>query len=166
MRKGEVQALAWQDIDLSNNEITVNKTLSVKTKGLYKITSTKNYINRQIKISRTLKEQLILYKQEMMKYTDYSEKWFVFGCSRFMPQMTIDRKKQYYFKQAKLELITIHDFRHSHASFLLSKGIPITVISKRLGHSNCSMTLRIYSHIMPDDEDKTIDLLNKLKQNK
>lgn len=57
----------------------------------------------------------------------------------------------------------MHDFRHSHASLLLSKGVPITVISKRLGHSNIAMTLNIYSHLMLDDEDKAVDLLNKIK---
>lgn len=58
--------------------------------------------------------------------------------------------------------IRIHDFRHSHALFLPSKGVPITVISKRLGYSNISITLNIYSHLMIDDEDKAVDLLNKI----
>ena len=61
MRKGEVQALNWNDINFDKNEITVNKKLSVKTKDHYKITSTKNYINRKIKMSKTLKNQLLEY---------------------------------------------------------------------------------------------------------
>lgn len=170
MRKGEVQALTWQDIDLNNNEITVNKTLSVKTKELYKITSTKNCINRQIKISRTLKEQLILYKQEMMKYTDYSEKWFVFGCSRFMPQTTIDRKKQYYFKLAELEPITIHEFRHSHVSLLINEYIKsgqgdttkfFLMMSSRMGHT-IQVMQKIYMHLFPTIQDEIVDILDNL----
>lgn len=93
VRKGEIQAINWRDIDFNKNEIIINKTLSIKTNDNYKITSTKNYINRKIKMSRTLKEQLIIYKNEIKKYSDFSETWFVFGCSRFMPQTTIDRKK-------------------------------------------------------------------------
>ncbi len=58
--------------------------------------------------------------------------------------------------------IKIHDFRHSHASLLLSKGIPISVISKRLGHDNINTTLRIYAHLLPEDEDKAIQILNNL----
>ena len=63
MRKGEVQALTWNDINFNTNEIIVNKTLSVKTKNSnYKITSTKNYLNRRIKMSKTLRETLLQYK--------------------------------------------------------------------------------------------------------
>lgn len=44
----------------------------------------------------------------------------------------------------------IHDLRHSHASVLLARGIPIHVISRRLGHSNISVTVDTYGHLMPD----------------
>lgn len=52
MRKGEVQALTWNDINFKSSEIIVNKTLSVKTESLYKITSTKNNQNRKVKMSK------------------------------------------------------------------------------------------------------------------
>lgn len=58
--------------------------------------------------------------------------------------------------------IKIHDFRHSHATFLLSNGVPITVISKRLGHSDISMTLNVYSHFIPQDEDKSTISINRI----
>lgn len=58
--------------------------------------------------------------------------------------------------------IKIHDFRHSHATFLLSNGIPITVISKRLGHTDISMTLYVYSHLIPEDEDKSTISINRI----
>ena len=58
--------------------------------------------------------------------------------------------------------IKIHDFRHSYAIFLLSNGVPITVISKRLGHSDISMTLNVYSHLISEDEDKSIILINRI----
>lgn len=60
MRKGEVQALTWNDINFNTNEIIVNKTLSVKTKNSnYKITSTKNYLNRRIKMSKNFERNSI-----------------------------------------------------------------------------------------------------------
>lgn len=58
--------------------------------------------------------------------------------------------------------IKIHDFRHSHTTFLLSNGILITIISKRLGHTDISMTLNVYSHLIPEDEDKSISLINRI----
>ena len=58
--------------------------------------------------------------------------------------------------------IKIHDFRHSYAIFLLSNGVSITVISKRLGHTDISMTLYVYSHLIPEDEDKSTISINRI----
>lgn len=60
----------------------------------------------------------------------------------------------------------MHDFRHSHATLLLSQGVPITDISQRLGHSDIAMTLNTYSHLMLKDEDKAINLINAIKSDK
>lgn len=51
-----------------------------------------------------------------------------------------------FIKQFSLKKITIHDIRHSHATDLLSMGVPIQDVSKRLGHSDVSTTLKIYTH--------------------
>ncbi|MDD3232461.1 MAG: tyrosine-type recombinase/integrase, partial [Clostridia bacterium] len=56
----------------------------------------------------------------------------------------------------------VHDFRHSHASFLISKNVPIVVISKRLGHSNITETLNTYTHMFPNDQFKSIIPLNEI----
>lgn len=170
MRKGEVQALSWNDINFDKSEITVNKTLSVKTNDSYKITSTKNYINRKIKISKTLREQLILYKQEMMKYVDFKENWFIFGCSRFMPQTTIDNKKNSYFKIAGISPITIHEFRHSHVSLLINEYIKsgqtdttkfFLMMSNRMGHS-IKVMQETYMHLFPTIQNEIVNILDNL----
>lgn len=51
-----------------------------------------------------------------------------------------------------LEGIGLHSLRHSHGSRLLSAGVPITVVSKRLGHSSVAITAAIYSHSFTRDE--------------
>ena len=170
MRKGEVLALTWKDIDFNNNEIIVNKTLYSKLKGKYTITSTKNNLNRKIKMSKTLKEQLFLYKQEMMKYTDYNNDWFIFGCSRFLPITNIDRYKDYYFKLAELEPITIHEFRHSHVSLLINEYVKsgqtdttkfFLMVSNRMGHS-IDVMQRVYLHLFPTIQNEIVDILDNL----
>lgn len=74
-------------------------------------------------------------------------------------------------KQACIELgikrnITSHAFRHTHASYLISQNVNIYYISKRLGHSDISMTLNKYGHLLEEvrekDEEKTISLLKAL----
>ena len=170
MRKGEIQALTWNDIDFNLNEIIVNKTLSVKTSELYKITSTKNNLNRKIKMSKTLIEQLTQYKKKMMEYSDFSESWFVFGCSRFLPQTSIDRYKNHYFELAKVEPITIHEFRHSHVSLLINEYIKsgqtdttkfFLMMSSRMGHS-IDVMQKTYMHLFPTIQNEIVDILNNL----
>jgi integrase len=47
--------------------------------------------------------------------------------------------------------VSLHSLRHSHASILLSKGVPAAVVAERLGHANQNITLSTYSHALPAD---------------
>lgn len=182
MRRGEVQALNWNDIDFENSLIIVNKSLSVKTnKDIYKITTTKTKQNRKIKMSKHLKDVLLNYKKEMMKYSDFNEKWFVFGNSRFLPQTSIDRYKHKYFEKYnnehkdKIKEITIHEFRHSHVSLLINEYIKTSrgknvkidavkffiMMSERMGHTIPVMQ-QTYMHLFPTIQDEIVDLLDNL----
>ena len=58
--------------------------------------------------------------------------------------------------------INLHGFRHSHASFLISQGVDITTISRRLGHSSPYITLKVYAHFYKKDNDEIVEVLNKL----
>lgn len=180
MRKAEIQALKITDIDFDNNEIIVDKTLSQSYNG-YKITKTKNSINRKIKMSATLRKQLEEYVDHIKSYTDYSNKWFLFGCSRYMPRTTIDRYKNYYFKlynsthEDKIKEISIHEFRHSHVSLLINEFVKSSkekhikvdsgkffiMMSSRLGHTVETMQ-RVYMHLLPSIQDEIVDLLDNL----
>jgi integrase len=51
---------------------------------------------------------------------------------------------------AKIRRLTLHRLRHGFASLLLSKNVPVTVVSKLLGHKNPSITLKVYSHFIAD----------------
>ena len=51
-----------------------------------------------------------------------------------------------------VEFLTLHTLRHSHASQLLSAGVPLAAVSKRLGHSSVYVTATIYSHALSKDE--------------
>lgn len=170
MRKGEIQALTWNDIDFDNNEIIVNKTLSVKTTKEFKITNTKNNLNRKIKISKILLNQLKDYYNFVCQYSDFNKKWFVFGGPRFMPQTTIDRKKHYYFNLCDVKEITIHEFRHSHVSLLINEYIKsgqtdftkfFLMMSDRMGHS-LEVMQKTYMHLIPTVQNEIVDLLDNL----
>lgn len=171
MRKGELQALQMKDVNFKTNEITVNKNLTVKTKQGYKITNTKNAINRKIKMSSSLSNILKEYIDKQKQYTDYSDDWFLFGNSRFLPATSIDRYKHYYFSLVPdIKEITIHEFRHSHVSMLINEYIKsgetdttkfFLMMSNRMGHT-IEVMERTYMHLFPTIQDKVVDLLERM----
>ena len=105
-------------------------------------------------------------KKEYSCYENFSDEWYIFGGLCALSQTTIGRRKNQYCQKANVKKIRIHDFRHSHATILLSKGLPVTVISKRLGHSDIAMTLNVYSHYIQNDENRVIEVINSLNMNR
>ena len=160
MRLGECLALNWNDI--RNNYIDVNKTISKEqTNGRYNITTPKTKkSNRKILLDIETTKILNELKNFYRLQIGFAETWFVFGGYKPLSPTTVGRKKDDYCLKANVKKIRIHDLRHSHATLLLSQGVPITVISKRLGHADMTMTLNTYSHLIPEDEDRAINIIN------
>ncbi len=163
-RKGEMQALTYEDIDFDNNLIRINKTLSNKIKGGgFKITNTKNRRNRKIAILSQLRPLLKEWVDYNKEYENFSEKWFLFGNTHYFSNTTIDEVKDYYYNvlnekypNEKITRLTTHQFgRHSHASLLISLGIPIEQIAERLGDT-VEVIRKTYAHLFPTYNDNII----------
>ncbi|MDR3292580.1 MAG: site-specific integrase [Clostridiales bacterium] len=161
-RKGEIMALTWRDIDFNGCIINIDKTYTKNTcNGSYRITRPKtNSSVRKVMIPEVLVDLLRVLKNTYIGQVGYSESCFVFGFSRPLPPTTIERMKETYCKISGVKEIRIHDFRHSHVSLLLSKGQDIKLIADRLGHSDVSMTLNVYSHFFPDKQVALMSSLN------
>lgn len=169
-RRGEIQALTWNDIDFDKNEIKIIKTLYEEVKGKISITSTKNNLNRKIKMSKTLRTALLDYKEEVSKYTDFSKNWFIFGNSRFLPKSNIARYKTKYFTISGVKEITMHEFRHSHVSLLINEYVKsgqtdtakfFLMMSNRMGHT-IQVMQDVYMHLFPTIQDEIVDILDNL----
>ena len=61
-----------------------------------------------------------------------------------------------------MERIRLHDLRHSHASMLIAMGVPIKLVSERLGHEDIETTLRTYGHLYPSAHEDTAKKLNDI----
>lgn len=156
LRLGEARALKVDDIDFKNKSISVTKTYTeLKDKDIITSPKTKGSI-RTIKIDDILAQDI----------KDYLNKARYILNNDFIFRYT----KPYYleiFREIALKVLgkrlRIHDLRHSHASLLINNGVDILLISKRLGHSNTAMTLNVYSHLYPNKEFETIELINNIK---
>jgi len=176
VRKGEAQALTWEDILWDTNQVRIIKTITTKTDELnedgirFKITNTKNRKNRTIKMPPILKNMLLELYQYYMEFEGFNEKWFVFGGYRHLPSQSIDREKDSYFDLVKetygktVIRITNHEFRHSHASYLISKGVKAELIAHRLGDT-VEVVLKTYAHLFPEAEDRIIEELDLIEDN-
>lgn len=169
MRKGEMQALTWEDIDFDQKKITVNKTLTVKTKNSpWKITSTKNLINRTIDIDQNLNNLLFKFLQTAKKRSDFKITDFILGDKEPLKQHKIDLHKSKYFKLAGIQEITNHEFRHSHVSALINEYIKqggtdtrkfFLIMANRMGHTTEVME-KTYLHLFPDIQASVVKLIN------
>lgn len=163
VRPGEAMALKFKD--LNNGYINISKT--IESHGKRDITTPKTYSsNRKIKLDFKLNIDLLKLKQVYIdKGIEYNDDLFIFGATKPLSPSTINRRKLRACKKANIRAITLHQFRHSHATLLVKNNIPVTEISRRLGHSKVSTTLDIYSHTDLTQEKRVFDTLNSFRFN-
>ena len=157
MRAGELLALTPEDIERDNMVIHITKGYAVVDGTEMFLTPKTPSSKRDIEINSQLHDELLKYIDGMV--IGRKERLFYFQRAGMLKEFHKISDK------AGLEQIRIHDLRHSHASWLIHKGIPITAISKRLGHRNPATTLRVYSHLMPGDERSVADKIEESFRN-
>lgn len=160
-RPGEAMALKFSD--LNGYVITINKTMDEH--GKREIGTPKTHSsNREILIPKKLLRSLIkLRKYYIKNYGDETFDYFIFGGKKPLAPTTINRYKLKACEKAKLRPITLHQFRHSHATLLVGKGIDIHDVSARLGHAKASTTLNVYTHSLK--QKRVLKTLNKFRFN-
>jgi integrase len=151
VRVGEALGLRWDDLNLDARTLRINRTI-YRGQGSEPKTSSGR---RTIKLSKLTIEALRQHPQ--------TSEW-VFATSK---GTTINVNNLRYrtwkrlLERANLPAtIRIHDLRHSAATLLLSRGVPIKVVSEMLGHADVSITLSIYAHVLPDMQDKAADTMD------
>lgn len=150
MRLGEALALEWTDLNTKTNTLTISKSISRDKDGKQIISTTKTGNTRKITLDRETTDTLIKLKKTNKKYIfERSGKMI----TRSYPLKILNR----IIEKNNLHKITVHGFRHTHATILLRMGKSIKYIQERLGHADPTITLEIYSHIMEEEEKQTPD---------
>lgn len=168
LRQGELLGLKWEDIEWASGIIHVRRQLQrVPGDGL-RFSSPKTQAgSRMIQIGSVTMRQLAEHRkrQEVERRRGaWQEHEMVFPSSIGTP--TGQRRLHHYFKRllkkAELPNIRFHDLRHTAATLMLLNGIPLIVVSRRLGHSKPSVTLDIYGHYIPGMQEQAADLMDEL----
>ena len=153
MRKGELLALTYEDVDFENKTIMINKNFQiVKREKL--ITDPKTPRGRRVIAVNDIVLNCIKELWNTSYKPNKTDKIF------YLSKDSLKRQLDTACKKAGVPRIRVHDLRHSHASYLLSNGVNIVILSRRLGHEKVQTTLNIYCHICPSSEDRLNDVLN------
>lgn len=182
MRIGEILALSSKDIDLKNNLIHINKTLTRNKDDKYVIgTSTKTYAGtREIPITNLIKDILVKYVNEYDKLLFNSN-------GKIILPVTINTHFKKICKNANIKVINIkkkkhkedektvnlktsnvntHMLRHTYATRCIESGMSAVVLSKLLGHTDIETTLNTYTSVFnkfkEDEVQKYLDYINQL----
>ena len=162
-RKGEANALKWSDID--GDIVHIRRSITQKIKGkAFVETPPKNRSSvRDIQAPQPLLDILAEHKQRQQSASHlFNEDFRVCGGEGPLSDTSIENRNQTFAEQAELPHIRIHDFRHSHVSLLANEGINIQEVVRRLGHSNVQETWNTYCHLYPREEERAIEVLNKI----
>ena len=156
VRRGELLALQWGDIDWNSNQISVRRSIY---RGELVNPKSKNSI-RRIVITPILRQALEQHRLLGRK----SELGLIFSQESGLPldpDNLINREFRPALDRAGLRRIRFHDLRHSYASLLISQGENIKFIQSQLGHSSAKTTLDRYGHLMPNLENDAARRLDK-----
>jgi integrase len=172
MRRGELLAIKWQDIDFSAGRLQVRRIFTRAPGNRYIEAEPKTEKSRRSIALPTLVVDLLLQHQEKQVQVKrqageaWQEKDLVFCTSLgtpLNPSKVVDRFKSL-LKRAGLPDIRFHDLRHSAATLLLGMDIHPKVVQELLGHNQISMTMDIYSHVLPTMQKDAMDKLNDALQ--
>lgn len=168
IRRGELLALTWQDVDFKEKTLAINKALAEGNNRKLIIQSTKSESSdRIITLDEITVNTLRNWKvkqaeiligfghnamnQNQLIFPQLQENQFL---NLGAPRNALVRIT----KKHELEMVNIHGFRHTHCSLLFEAGVPVKDVMERLGHSDIQTTMNIYTHVTEDSRDKSAEL--------
>ena len=168
LRSAEVCGLRWSDIDLTNKLINVNRNRLVGKNGIYEKEPKTKTSKRSVPIPKSLVSDL----EKLYKWFEEADVNFGTRLDQYYVASNIYRTPIYPHslgqwlkalqKKYKIKRVTNHGLRHTYCSILLSKNVPIQTVSKYMGHSDSTVTLQVYSHFIPDTQEKALNVLDDL----
>ena len=171
MRRGELLALHWADVDLDGGYVQVRFTLQHTSGESYYFAQPKTKSSkRKVALTGVAIEALRRHRQRQQEQAEMlGEAWrdedlvFTNPIGEAMRgNYLLQRHFAPLLKRAGLPAIRFHDLRHTAATLMLRQRIHPKVVSEMLGHSQIGITLGAYSHVLPDMQQEAVQALDKL----
>jgi integrase len=169
-RRGELLGLRWRDIDLEAGFMSVRQQISRERDGdatrwaivpSAKTASGRRRIDLDAETIGALRSHSARQAEHRLRFGEgYGTADLVFARpdGRFMDPDVVTAAFERQVRRSKpVPAIRFHDLRHSHATLLLIAGVPVHVVSQRLGHASPMVTLQIYAHVIPSAQRDAAD---------
>lgn len=152
LRRGELQALRWVDVDLAGGVLKVERSWAVKA-GVIDPKSIAG--RRKVPIAAVLRDYLVGHRMA-------AGDGLVFCRSDGTPfaTSTISKRANDAWREARLRPITLHECRHTFASLMIAAGVNPKALQTFMGHSSITVTLDRYGHLFPGSEGEAAVLLD------
>lgn len=158
LRRGELLALTFEDINFKEKSVYIGKSVINGRDRQVKIDTTKTDDERIIILSNDMIDFLkVIYKENKNNTSHYvvsNIRGEMYNPASFSRLYTYTRDSR------KLPKVRFHDLRHIHATILYKSGVQAKVIQERLGHSNISTTLDIYTHLFKEDQAQAANIIS------
>jgi integrase len=159
LRRGELMALRWEDVDLAAGLIRVERSYDPRAAEYIEPKSRAG--KRRVPIAAALREYLIAHRLRSGRAAG-----LVFGRDAVTPfdPWQVNARARRAWKRAGLTRIGMHEARHTFASLMIGAGVNAKALSTYMGHASITITLDRYGHLMPGNEEEAAGLLDAYLQ--
>jgi integrase len=168
-RRGETLALRWRDLDFEQKAATIRRAITETKAFGVQFKESKSGKSRTIVLSSSLIDVLLAQRttqneERKLFGSAYQDNDLVFAMpdgTTVLP-WTFTRSFMFLVRRAGVPYIRLHDLRDTHASLLGKHGVPLEVVSKRLGHATIAITAERYLHVYRQRDIEAAEVFERL----
>lgn len=152
MRRGEIAGLKWADLDNARSRLSISRSVQNVGGRPVEFGVKTRTSRRTVELDQNTLDVLVRWRRTLQRehLPHGADDWmFCNTHGRFLNPESITQLFDRIVRRTDLARIRFHDLRHTHASLLVAEGVPIKVVSERLGHAHPAFTMHTYQHLLP-----------------
>jgi integrase len=152
MRRGEIVGLKWSDLNITHARLSVSRTLQNVGGRPVEFGVKTRTSRRTVELDHATLGLLLRWRRRLRRdaLAAGADDWmFCNIAGRSLNPESVSQLFDRIVRRSNVPRVRFHDLRHTHASLLIADGVPIKVVSERLGHAHPSFTMHTYQHLLP-----------------